>query len=167
MSYNTPYLNNYTNYMNRYSYIPQYQQPILPQVQPLQQPIQQIQPNYEMPIQSIRFVNEAEAKAYMVLPNTKEMLVDKANSVAYIKSADQMGQSSTKRYKFEELVGEDDNTETRVQNEPKINIENYVSKEDAKGFVTSSALEEFSTKLNERLDKLEKKIKISEIMGEK
>lgn len=163
MSYNTPYLNNYTNYMNRYSYIPQYQQPILPQMQPIQQPMPQVQPNYEMPIQSIRFVNDAEAKAYMVLPNTKEMLIDKANSVAYIKSADQTGQSSTKRYKFEELVGEDTNTENKGQNEPT----NYISKEDAKGFATNSALEEFSTKLNERLDKLEKKIKISEIMGEK
>ena len=138
MNYTSPY----PNYMNRYSYMPQYQMP-------MQQP--QMGVRYDLPVQGMKFLTADEIKAYIVMPNTTEMLIDKANKVAYIKSADQMGQSTTRKYKFEELIGEDENIEIK----PPID---YLSKEEAN---------ETLTKLNERLDKLEKRIKVNEIMGDK
>lgn len=89
------YNNNYNNF-NRYG---GYQQPAYPQ-----QPMYQQQPVsiQDMPIQAVRFMNETEAKAYIVTPMQKELLVDREKGIAYLKSADNMGQSSCRIFKFEE-----------------------------------------------------------------
>ena len=88
----------YPNYGNRQFMQPQQQmgQP-QPQIQP-QQPMQ-----YETPIQDIRFVTSEEAKAFIVMPNSKALLIDKSGGVAHLKTADNMGQSVTQYFKFEQV----------------------------------------------------------------
>ena len=78
-----------------YNYTPQPQQmPSATQNQP------QAQPQYEMPIQDIRFVTAEEAKAFIVMPNSRVLLIDR-NGMAYLKTADNMGQSQTQCFRFE------------------------------------------------------------------
>jgi hypothetical protein len=112
----------------------QYQQ--MPMQQYMQQSMQQ---PLEPPIQAVKFVNENEAKAYIVLPNTKEMLIDKDKGIAYLKSADQMGQSSTKIFRFEEVIDSD--------------------------FIRTDAITSLSKDIYDRLSVLEKKIKINDIVN--
>ena len=89
----------YGNYQG-YGYQPNYQQPNYMQRQYAPQPSQmpqnqqqafapiQTPPPMETPIQDIKFVNRAQAEAYIVFPNTKVMLIDTENGMAYIKTAD-------------------------------------------------------------------------------
>ena len=152
--YANPYLNNFNKNLQQQQLqqqIYQTQQSLQPQ-QPIQTRVQDI------PIQGIKFLTADEIKAYIVMPNTKEMLIDTAGGVAYIKSADQMGQSSVKMYKFNETTEEETNAETKAKEQPKIDLEPYVQKEELNTIIKN---------LTDKVDKLEKKIKISEIMGEK
>ena len=87
----------YPNYGNRQFMQPQ-QQMAQPQMQQAQQPIQ-----YETPIQDIRFVTSKEAEAFIVMPNGKALLIDKNGGVAHLKTADNMGQSVTQYFKFEQV----------------------------------------------------------------
>jgi hypothetical protein len=102
--YNNPYSNYpYSNYgMPNYGqrpYAPQAQQPLQNTQQiPMQQ---QPQMQYELPIQDVRFVTSEEAKAYIVMPNSKALLIDKNSGVAHLKVADNMGQSQTQYFRFE------------------------------------------------------------------
>lgn len=82
-----------------------YMQPQQPMAQPqMQQQVQQpMQPQYETPIQDIRFVTSEEAKAFIVMPNSKALLIDKNGGVAHLKTADNMGQSVTQYFKFEQV----------------------------------------------------------------
>ncbi len=141
----------------RYGYNPFYQQ-TYPQ---FQQPIQQMEP----PIQSVKFVNESEAKAYIVMPNTKEMLIDKDNGIAYLKSADQMGQSRTKIFRFEEVIENNENTSNLGNKQPEIDMSGYVKQEDLADFIKSDAITSLSKDIYDRLNVLEKKIKINDIMN--
>ena len=61
-----------------------YMQPQQPMAQPQMQ--QQTQPTmqYETPIQDIRFVTSEEAKAFIVMPNSKALLIDKNGGVAHL-----------------------------------------------------------------------------------
>ena len=153
--------NNYTNpYMNNYAKnYPTYQQALQQQLMQAQQTMPQQQPimsqPQELPIQGIKFLTADEIRAYIVMPNTKEMLIDMAGGLAYIKSADAMGQSSVKTYKFEETTEQSANAASSGKLEPKIDLTNYVQKED---------LESLSKSLTDKLSKLEKKINIKEIM---
>jgi hypothetical protein len=70
----------YPNYGNR-----QFMQPQQQMAQPQMQ--QQVQPQYETPIQDIRFVTSEEAKAFIVMPNSKALLIDKNSGVAHLKTA--------------------------------------------------------------------------------
>ncbi len=103
------------NYGNPYSQYPytgygypnygrqNYMQPQQQMAQPQMQPQQQVQPQYETPIQDIRFVTSEEAKAFIVMPNSKALLIDKNGGVAHLKTADNMGQSVTQYFKFEQV----------------------------------------------------------------
>jgi 23S rRNA-/tRNA-specific pseudouridylate synthase len=76
-----------------YGYQPNYQQPNYMQRQYAPQPSQmpqnqqqafppiQTPPPMETPIQDIKFVNRAQAEAYIVFPNTKVMLIDKESGL--------------------------------------------------------------------------------------
>ncbi len=113
--------------------------------QPMQQPVQQAMYQKEisimdMPIQATRFMNEAEAKAYIVMPNQKEMLIDREKGVAYLKFADSMGQSSCRRFKFEEIF-EDTNL-------PPLNENLYLTKEESKDFVSKKDFDRLVARVN-------------------
>ena len=114
---------------NGYGYVPNYMQNIQPQ-----QPIQSPQPQQrQIAFQDIRFVNEDEAKSFIVLnPNSRVLLLDVQNRIAWIKSTDSLGLSYTERYKFEKII----------ENQPKIaeNSVNYVKKEDLPDFATKTDL---------------------------
>lgn len=100
-----------------------YQYPYQQQQYGYQQPQFQVQKTNDNPIQDIRFVTSEEAKAHIVYPNTHALLIDKAKGVAYLKSADNMGQSTMKAFRYEELL--ENKTETT----------NFVKKEEFEGVV--------------------------------
>lgn len=92
----------------------------------------------EMPIQAVRFMNETEANAYIVMPNHKELLIDRDKGIVYLKSADMLGQSSCKIYKFEEMKPSKPNTE--------IDTKNFLTRDDTKNFVTRKDFDELVKK---------------------
>jgi hypothetical protein len=115
---------NNRNYPQYYPQYPQYQQPTYPQ-----QPIEQ-------KFQDIKFLNAEQIKAYIVLPNTKEMLIDRENSMAYIVSADNMGNSTIKKYSFVDL------NEPKVEEkQPEIDLTQYVKLSDLDKFVQKGDLQ--------------------------
>lgn len=152
---------------SRYGYNPTYQPMYAqyPQMAMQQYPQQQFQQLIEPPIQSVKFVNENEAKAYIVLPNTKEMLIDKDNGLAYLKSADQTGQSSTKIFKFEEVIEKDKNEAGRGKIQPDRDMSDYVKRDDLSDFIKTDAVTSLSKDIYDRLSVLEKKIKINDIVN--
>lgn len=100
---------NYGNPYSNYPYggypMPTYgQRGYMQTQQPMAQPQQPMQTQqYETPIQDIRFVTSEEAKAFIVMPNSKALLIDKNGGVAHLKTADNMGQSVTQYFKFEQV----------------------------------------------------------------
>jgi hypothetical protein len=145
-----------------YNYAPQPQQmPSAPQNQP------QAQPQYEMPIQDIRFVTAEEAKAFIVMPNSRVLLIDRSG-MAYLKTADNMGQSQTQCFRFEAVNA--DGSPIKTQEQPtqpdfkdfvKLNdIKNFgfATLDDIKklGFVTAEDYEKLENKLNEIQNRLER-----------
>lgn len=151
---NSQYYPQYNGYTNNYMQ------------QPMQRPQMQSQ---DTPINEIKFVTADEAKAYIVMPNTNAMLIDRTNKIAYIKSADNLGQSRNVMYKFEEITGEQ---VSQLGSKPQeIDTSLFIKKEELDSFVKKADLGSFITKediatLNEKIDKLQKQIKINEILGE-
>jgi hypothetical protein len=148
--YSTTY-GNYPNYLQRSYMTPNnVSQPVQNQ---MQQPMQ-MQPQapvaYDMPIQDIKFVNKAQAEAYIVFPNTKVMLIDNESGIVYLKTADGMGQCKTDHYKFEQINA--DGSPIKPQDPPpQINLEEFVKVEQIKsfGFVT---FEQYNKVLDELED---------------
>lgn len=93
-----------------------------------QQVAMNAQPQNQAPINDIRFVNSDEAKAYIVGPNQNALLLDTQGKVAYIKSADGMGQSTCKVYRYEEI-------NDKKSDAPKVDLESYVKKTELGDFV--------------------------------
>ena len=103
-----------------------FMQPQQQMVQPQMQGQQQVQPQYETPIQDIRFVTSEEAKAFIVMPNSKALLIDKNGGVAHLKTADNMGQSVTQYFKFEQVTS--DGTPLKPQEPtPKVDYSQFVT----------------------------------------
>lgn len=134
---------NYGNPYSQYPYtgygMPTYgqRQFVQPQQQMPQQPQMQQQPmQFETPIQDIRFVTSKEAEAFIVMPNTKVLLIDQKGGMAHLKSADNMGQSFAKYFKFHEVNADGSPLEPQ---EP-------VEKVDYSGFATKKDLDMFVTK---------------------
>ena len=133
-SYGQPYPNNYG--MSTYAPNP-YQTKQMMQPQPQAQP----QTPYEIPIQDIRFVTSEEAKAYIVMPNTKALLIDR-NGLAYLKTADSMGQSQTEYFRFEPVNA--DGSPIKPQEKPQeVDFSDFLKKSDLEqmGFVTNAQFE--------------------------
>lgn len=152
--YNNPYSTYpYSNYgMPNYS-----QRPYTPQVQQAMQNTQQIpmqpqpQMQYEIPIQDIRFVTSEEAKAYIVMPNSKALLIDKNSGVAHLKVADNMGQSQTQYFRFEPINA--DGTPIKPQEPtPQIDLEAF-----GKRFVTIEQYEDLLDQFKQVKEMLERK----------
>lgn len=149
---NNPY-SNYPYQSTNYG-VPNYsQRPYLPSTQQMPQNMQQIpmqpqpQMQYEIPIQDVRFVTSEEAKAYIVMPNSKALLIDK-NGMAYLKTADNMGQSQTQYFRFEAVTA--DGSPIKPQEPtPQVDFNQFIKKEDLEnlGFVTVSQYNELAQKL--------------------
>lgn len=152
-NYQQPYANPYGNAYG----LPTYGQNSYPSPQNMmRQPQPQSQPTmqYELPIQDIRFVTSEEAKAYIVMPNTKALLIDR-NGVAYLKTADGMGQSQTQYFRFEPINA--DGSPIKPQEQPQsVDLTDYIKKEDLQsmGFVTK---DQFNT-LCQKIEQLQKQL---------
>lgn len=170
---------NYNNY-NPYMPNTQYYSPYGQTYQNMQMPQRQMQPQQPMhtedvPFNEIKFVTEDEAKAYIVMPNTKVMLMDRDKSVFYIKSADSLGKSTLEGFKYTKLSNnsnEDTNgskmAENYVKNE---DLKVFATKDELKGFVRPEDLNKFSTKddiqqLNEKIEKFQKDMVEKLLKGE-
>ena len=145
-NYQTP------NYMQRL-YNPQPQQITQPQQMP-QQPQPQMQ--YEIPLQDVRFVTSEEAKAFIVMPNTRALLIDRQGGIAHLKSADNMGQSQTQYFRFEPINA--DGSPIKPQEPiPQVNFDEFIKKEDLEkfDFVTVAQYNELAQKLEQIQKRLE------------
>ena len=141
-----------SNYMQR-GYAPQPSQ--MPQFQQMAQTPMTIPQPVEMPIQDIKFVNRAQAEAYIVFPNTKVMLIDTENGMVYIKTADGMGQTQTDYFRFDK-VNADGSPIKPQEPTPQVNFNEFVKVEQLKdfGFVT---IEQYNA-LAQKLDQMQKKL---------
>ena len=148
--------NNYSwfnPYMNNYNYQPQYYQQMQQRPMMQQQP-QQVEQTAS-PFKNVMFLNAKEVAGRIVDPNTTELFIDRDEKIAYVKSADQMGFSTTKAYRLEELTEDEQNGLST----PKIsvNMEDYVKKD---------AFENFTKRLSDKLGQIESKISAKELKGE-
>lgn len=131
--YNNPYNRNYPQYY------PQYQQYPQPTYQQL--PVEQ-------KFQDIKFLNAEQIKAYIVLPSTKEMLIDKENSMAYIVSADNMGNSTIKKYSFVDLNEPKEDAKTDMNEYVKItDLDKFVQKADLLTLLPTDSIKSLENKL--------------------
>ena len=118
-----------------------YQQP-QPMMPPNQmQPQMQTPVPYEIPIQDVRFVTSEEARAYIVMPNSKALLIDKQSGIAHLKSADNMGQSQTIFYRFEPVNA--DGTPIKQEVAPKFDPR------ELERFATIDQLQELASQFND------------------
>lgn len=156
--YNNPFYNRGSyNYMpfnqpnSQQSMQPMYQQNMM------QQPIQQVaQP--EVPIQEIRFMTAKDINGYILLPNQKSLLIDRANNLAHIKYTNAMGESSERVFSYKEL---DDKTADNGEMAEKTTA-NFVEKTELDKFITKDDFKALTSKL----ESIEKKIRINEILNE-
>lgn len=148
---NGMYVPQQTQYGNLYGQVQQIQ-PISPQTaqMPYQQPQQA---SYGVPIRDIRFVTSEEAKAFIVMPNSNVLLIDTASGKAFLKSADSIGQSVTKTYKFEEL-NVDGGPVKSEEKKSDVDMSAYVKRDDIaayieqQGFVTHEQYKSLQDQVN-------------------
>lgn len=140
----------YPNYGRQNFMQPQQTQMAQPQMQQqVQQPIQ-----YETPIQDIRFVTSEEAKAFIVMPNSKALLIDKNGGVAHLKTADNMGQSVTQYFKFEQ-VNADGSPLKPQEPTPQVDYSQFVTKKEIDGLPTADQYKQLAEQYNTLLAKFE------------
>lgn len=176
MNYNyNSYGNGYYPYMyGQYGYqqYPQYQGTQSRQsAQQSQQPQQ-----FDLPILDIKFVTSEEAKSYIVFPNTNVLLIDRQNKIAYLKSADNLGQSSMREFRYEEEVSQNINKEQLNQTPIDTNIfvkkeelGELLTKDDLNGIVRKDDLKNFTTKeeyqnLLTQIENLQRQLKINDML---
>ncbi len=139
------------NFSNPYLNYGMYQQPMYQQMQQqMQQQVQQPQApqptstntQYDKPIQDVRFVESGkDAEDYILLPNTRVMLIDRKNSMFYIKSTDSLGTPTMETYKYSKLADK-----SNISTAPEIDTKDFVKVQDLKGYITKEDLGEFITK---------------------
>lgn len=126
-----------------------YMQPQQPMAQQQMQAQQQpMQPQYETPIQDIRFVTSEEAKAFIVMPNSKALLIDKNGGVAHLKTADNMGQSVTQYFKFEQVNADGTPIKPQEPTTSQVDFGQFAKKEELNGFVTIEQYKQLSEQYN-------------------
>lgn len=161
--------NNYFNGFNNYPQYPYgYQANMqrqgqmfnsqMAQPQPQQMPMQTQQPQtqFEIPLREVKFVTSEEAKAYIVFPNTAVLLIDKQQGLAYLKSADNMGQSFMETFSFKKYEQGQETALKDTKEEKPIDLSNFVQKDDLKVF---ASLKDYN-ELFEKVEELNKKIEI-------
>ena len=146
---NYAYNNNFSNPYSRPFGVPTYNQPQYqmpmpmqqpqmaqmqsqPQMQqqPMQQPIQPTMP-IDTPIQYVGYATLKEAEAYILMPNTKGLFIDKNSGMVYEKACGGNGQSEIVYYKKVE-----NNENKSVAEEKPINLPEFATKNDLKAFAT-------------------------------
>ena len=140
MSIGNLYANNYASYPYGYQY-----NNYMRQQMPQQPAMQQFVP----PFRNVLFLSPADIEKRIVEANSAELLIDRENKIAYVKSADQMGIPSTKSYKFEELA---ENTTKEPKNDqisPNFDMSEYVKTSD---------MAEMVKNLEEKIKILEEKV---------
>ena len=151
----------YNPYQNYGMYQPSYQPQQMAQTQP------QTTTQYDKAIQDVRFVSEQDAHDYILLPNTRVMLIDRDKSVFYIKSADSLGKSTLEGFKYTRLDNSPIESVSPVL-DPKDfvktqDLNKYITKDDLANFLTHNDAQNFITKadlknIDEKLEKLQKQI---------
>ena len=136
-----------------------------PQMQPIYQPSYMQQPiqiaQGEQPFTEIRFLNKNEITGYVVIAGGKALLIDKENKYACVKSTDLSGNSRTEgEYSFVSLTDKTDSVAGEKQKD--VDFSTFVTKED----FSKQFNPEMIKNLEEKISKLEKKIKINEIIAE-
>lgn len=125
------------------------QQPMTPTMQMPQQPMPM---QFEPPIREIKFVTSKEAEAYIVMPNSSSLLIDKQEGIAYLKSADIMGQSFMEMYHFSKNApqGQINAQETPKAPNP-IDLSSFITNEqlEGKNYATKEDLAKLSAKIDE------------------
>lgn len=101
-----------------------------PQFQPMPMQPQQTQNQFEIPLREVKFVTSEEAKAYIVFPNTASLLIDKQQGLAYLKSADNMGQSFMETFSFKKYEQGQETALKDTKEEKPIDLSNYIKKSD-------------------------------------
>lgn len=125
----------------------QYQPQMTPQAQPQQM--------YDLPIHETRYATRQEAESHIMFPNTKVLLIDKNSGMAFLKSADNMGQSAIKYFQFTEINA--DGTPIKAQEiTPNIDMGEYIKKSDLVnyGFVTIEQLDKALEKLTSQQNQI-------------
>ena len=159
-----PYYNTFGNYG--------YTNPYLNQVQNTSVQPQIIKPvggqQSGLPISEVRFVTESQADGYIPPIGATSMLIDVANSTFWLKSSDTLGMPSSEKYKFEKIVNEPKKLEEAKKD---ICTDDFVKKDEVGLFVKKDELGSFVTKedikvLTDKIDKLQKQIKINQILSE-
>ena len=125
----------YSNYQNPYQMPmynqPQYQtQPQQPAMQPQQQMPMQQSMTFDTPIQYVGYATLKEAEAYILMPNTKGLFIDKNSGSVYEKVCGADGQSFISHYKKVENNENKSNAEEKA-----VNLPEFATKTDLKGFV--------------------------------
>lgn len=100
------------------------------QQQPMQQPMQQSL-TFDTPIQYVGYATLKEAEAYILMPNTKGLFIDKNSGSVYEKVCGADGQSFISHYKKVE-----NNENKSVAEEKAVNLPEFATKTDLKGFVS-------------------------------
>lgn len=111
------------------AYFPATYQPAYPQQisQPMQ--YQQAQPVPQAPQQGIVWVQgEAGAKSYLVGAGNSVVLMDSENPYFFIKTADQSGMPTLRKFKFEEITGQQQIPEQQAV--PQIDTSMYITREE-------------------------------------
>ena len=142
-----------------YQNYPYQRQGLNPQMQMQPYPQAQPQMQYETPIQDIRFVTSEEAKAFIVMPNSKALLIDKNGGVAHLKTADNMGQSVTQYFKFEQ-VNADGSPLKPQEPTPQVDYSQFVTKKEIGELPTAEQYKQLAEQYNTLLAKFETMQKI-------
>lgn len=128
----------YTNPYARQYGVPSYAQPQYapqPQQMPPQQMAQPQQPmQYETPIQNVGYATLKEAEAFIVYPNSKALFIDKQKGMSYLKTANNEGLSTIRYFKQVE-VNADGTPIEPIKDEPKVDLDNFVKKDELGNFV--------------------------------
>lgn len=117
-----------------------YNQPQMPQV-----------PVAEMPISFVKFLTADQMKGFVADAGTKVLLIDRQNNIAHLTWADYSGQNYTQAFRYTNYNPE----EEKPVIQPILDDKLYVKKEE---------LEDLFKQFNEKIEKLSKQIKISEIL---
>lgn len=95
-----------------------------PYYQPIQQP--QAQPQPQPQSNSIVWVQgEAGAKSYMVGVNSSVILMDSENPFFYIKTADQAGMPTLRKFRFEEVTNV-----PQEQPQQQVQFDQYITRDE-------------------------------------